>query len=124
MTGPTLTLTAIGVVTFTDANGGTGTVPELVQRLRRAGAAPDDVQAVLLLAGAVKSQAQLLRRIDVLTPLARTRVKLEAGRDIRNMGRGIGKENRDEVRRLAELHGPAYARKSARALWEDRKSVV
>ena len=121
MTGQTLTLTARGIVTFTDENGGTGTVPELVQRLRRAGAAPDDVQAVLLLAGAVKSQARLLRRIDVLEPLARSHANFVAGREIGHMFRGIGQAKQAEVRRLAKQRG---LKLKGRALWNHIADLI
>lgn len=72
------------------------------------------MQAVLLFAGLVKAQARLVQRVTTLEPLAAPRVKFEAGRDIRNMGRGISETKKAEVRRLAKLHAPRF--KSDRSL--------
>lgn len=109
-------LTTSGSVTIFRDDGKADTMEQLLTRLRDAGVARDDVQAVLLLAGAVKSQARLLQRIDALTPLAAPRVKFETGRDVRNLGRGIGQAKRTKVLQLAETHGPRF--KSARSLRE------
>lgn len=107
-------LTTSGSVTIFRDDGKADTVEQLLTRLRDAGVARDDVQAVLLMAGAIKSQARLLRRIEVMEPLARTGATGRANLDIRNMKRGVPRLKEKEIRRLAETLAPRF--KSRRSL--------
>lgn len=118
----TLRIGPSGNVQLIDDDGRPVPLAELEQRLRRAagaarsaGADPRDVQAVLILAGVVKTQARLLQRIEVMEPLARSRAQAGAALDIVNLTRGLPRPKQAQIRRLAAELQPRF--KSARSLY-------